>query len=374
MSQFKNIPYIPTADKLADLIFSRLKNIKVEAPKKSRYRRSDYSFYKTLYFRQFRTIFPELDEKLKNITESFPIIDDLHPFHRELIDVLYGIDNLRRALSRITNSRRSIASIKNDVTRKLGITKTAEEAKKVRTEAIGRIGSAIKNLESELNSLIEAKIQLSKVPDFNLFTKTIAFAGSPNAGKSSFVTLVSSGKPEIASYPFTTKELICGHKKFGFETIQLLDTPGLLDRPLGERNDIEIKSILALKHLADYIIFLYDPTIDASLTIEKQMNLHKDIKESFTETPILALINKRDAISPDQLASLQIKLGNIEAIATIESHTEELEQIITRVINEIPDRRLKEFQLKAKLKEKEDRSGHKEKIEWIFFDKKDNKN
>ena len=199
MSQFRKIPYIPTADKLADLVFSKLKRIRVDTPRKIKMRRSDLSFYKTLYFRQFRFIFPEFDTKLSNIANSFPFIDELHPFHKELIEVLFGIEKIRTSLSRIKNTRKSLRSIERDVSKKLGICEFAEEAKKIRREAIGRIGSTIKKIEQPLNDLIEAKIQLSKVPDFNLFEKTIVFAGAPNAGKSSYVKIVSTGKPEIAA-------------------------------------------------------------------------------------------------------------------------------------------------------------------------------
>ena len=76
LSQFKRIPRIPNSKELEDLIFSQLKKIKVEAPKGAKKRRSDYSFYKTLYFRQFRVIFPDLEERLQKIVDYFPIMDN----------------------------------------------------------------------------------------------------------------------------------------------------------------------------------------------------------------------------------------------------------------------------------------------------------
>ncbi len=371
MSEFKRIPHIPTSDKLADIIFSKLSKIRVDTPKHAKKKRSDTSFFKTLYFRQFRTLFPEIDERLISITESFPILDDLHPFYKELIEISFGIDKLRTSLSRINNSRKAIASIERDVSKKLGRSATASDAKSVRREAIGRVGSAINKLKEPLNDLIDAKVQLSKLPDFNLNEKTIAFAGAPNVGKSSFVTLVSTGKPEIASYPFTTKELVCGHRKHGFTAIQLIDTPGLLDRPLDERNLIEMKSILALKHLADAIVFLYDPTIEAPLTIEHQFNLHNDIKEKFPELPIYSFINKSDIITKERLEEVKEVVGELNVIATIESNKPQLEKIILNIIEKIPEKKLfvreKPILEDVEVKEKTDE------IEWIFFDN-DNEN
>ena len=219
--------------------------------------------------------------------------------------------------------------------------------------------------------LIEAKIQLSKVPDFNVYQKTIAFAGGPNAGKSSFVKIVSTGKPEIASYPFTTKELVCGHRKQGFEVIQLMDTPGLLDRPLNQRNTIEMRSILALKHLADYIIFLYDLTEDASLTPDQQINLKNEIKNSFSEIPIQEYINKSDITNEKSIKELQGKVGDIRSIATIESHINELEEIINQISPKIPDKRFlrPKYMEPPKIIEEEYKKEKDDEIEWIFFDK-----
>jgi len=369
MSQFKNIPYIPTSEKLTDLIFSKLKKIQVAPPKRGRKRRSDYSFYKTLYFRQFRFLFSELKDHLEHIAQSFPQIDELHPFHRELIDVLFGIEKLRTSLSRIRHTRKAIESIEVEVSRKLGHSKTAEEAKQIRNEALGRVGSALKKLKVPLDELIAAKIQLSKVPDFDLKQKTIAFAGGPNAGKSSFVKLVSTGRPEIASYPFTTRELICGHRRHQFESIQLVDTPGLLDRPLQERNQIEMKSILALKYLTDMIIFLFDPSKNATLTLEEQNNLFMEIKKAFPEIPITAFINKKDLIPKEQLPEIFAKIGEHALIATVEEHKNELETIIQNIVETMPETKL--FIAQEELKKPKKKKKKTDEIEWIFFDEED---
>ncbi|MBN1330021.1 MAG: 50S ribosome-binding GTPase [Candidatus Heimdallarchaeota archaeon] len=368
MSQFKSIPHIPTSDKLADIIFSKLKKIQLDPIKGNQKRRSDYSFYKTLYFRQFRYLFPEIENQLMTIVNNFPIIDALHPFHKELIDVLFGIEKLQTSLSRINNTRWALRSIEREVSKKLGNSSTADEAKKIRSETIGRVGSTLKKLSEPLDELIEAKIQLSKLPDFNLNEKTIAFAGPPNAGKSSFVKLVSTGTPEIASYPFTTKELICGHRKQQFTSYQLLDTPGLLDRPLNERNNIEMRSILALKYLADSIIFLYDPTEDAPLTLEHQQNLLQEIKEKFSEIPIYIFINKEDVLSKEQLAQVFRIIGKHPTITTLESNKLALEGIILDIFDKIPEKKLYTHQKKKIEPELEGKTKKENGVEWIFFD------
>ncbi|MHA1126401.1 MAG: NOG1 family protein [Candidatus Heimdallarchaeota archaeon] len=372
MSQFKRIPRIPTSKELEDLVFSQLKKIRVEAPRGAKKRRSDYSFHKTLYFRQFRIIFPDLEERLQKIVDYFPIMDELHPFHKELIDVLFGIEKLRIALGRISNTKYAISSIQREVNKKLGNAKTAAEAKRVRGETLGRLGSTIKKLREPIDILIEAKIQLSKVPDFDVTKRTIAFAGAPNVGKSSFVELTSTGTPEIASYPFTTKELNFGHRRQDFELIQLMDTPGLLDRPIHERNEIEMRSILALKYLTDCIIFLFDPSKDSPQTLEQQISLQKEIVETFPEIPMKSYINKGDILEKERIDDVKALVGDLPIISTMPEYLSTLEEIVLETIQEIPTKDWR-FKLPKKLIEPEEKikSKKSDKIEWIFFDEED---
>jgi nucleolar GTP-binding protein len=63
---------------------------------------------------------------------------------------------------------------------------------------------------------------------------TLCLVGSPNVGKSSLVRILSSGKPEVCSYPFTTRGILMGHIVSNHERFQVTDTPGLLTRDDGE--------------------------------------------------------------------------------------------------------------------------------------------
>ena len=64
---------------------------------------------------------------------------------------------------------------------------------------------------------------------------------------------------EVNHYPFTTKRIHVGH--FTFRRLQYQienDTPGLLDRPMENRNQIEMQAISALEHLGSLVLFLID--------------------------------------------------------------------------------------------------------------------
>jgi hypothetical protein len=108
-----------------------------------------------------------------------------------------------------------------------------------------RVVDLLNDLAPELDKLREVVLFLRRLPSLDPSLFTVVVAGAPNVGKSSFVRCVSTAKPEVAEYPFTTKQIHLGHIILRGDKIQVVDTPGLLDRPLSERNAIERQAVLA---------------------------------------------------------------------------------------------------------------------------------
>ena len=74
---------------------------------------------------------------------------------------------------------------------------------------------------------------LKKFPSIDQLSPCIVVCvGAPNVGKSAFISALSSGNMEVNHYPFTTKRIHLGHFTFRRLQYQMVDTPGLLDRPM----------------------------------------------------------------------------------------------------------------------------------------------
>ena len=84
----------------------------------------------------------------------------------------------------------------------------------------------------------------------------IGIIGKPNAGKSTFISSVSSAKSKIANYPYTTLHPVLGVIKKYDEEIVLADIPGLIEgahegKGLGDKFLAHIERCKIILHLLD---------------------------------------------------------------------------------------------------------------------------
>ena len=105
-----------------------------------------------------------------------------------------------------------------------------------------------------------------------------------------------------------------GYFKQRYQDFQLIDTPGLLDRPVEKRNMVEKKGIAALKYLALLIIFVFDPSEHCGFSQEAQMSLLKGIAKEFGEGKIVVYFSKRDIASGGQVEKAVKKIAGFALI------------------------------------------------------------
>jgi nucleolar GTP-binding protein len=213
----------------------------------------------------------------------------MNDFYKELTEIIAGIDKLKMSLGSLDWA----ASKVKEISRKyVGIMRKSPDPIAVRKQAYGRISSIVDDIDKDLRFLNDARNKLRNLPDVK-DEPTIVVAGYPNVGKSSFVSDTTGARPEIAQYPFTTKNITIGHFTFKRKRYQVIDTPGLLDRPLEERNDIERQAISALRHVGNVLLFILDPSETCGYTLTEQYNLLGEIKQ-LIKMPVLVAANKID--------------------------------------------------------------------------------
>jgi nucleolar GTP-binding protein len=251
-----------------------------------------------------------VSDNLENVVTTWPDFDTVDPFYRELADAVLrqstlarespegetlGVDAIRGSLSEVTWASRQIREIRSEYQTKLR-SADLETARKHRKQAFARIADILDEIEGDLLRIGAARDALKELPDIRPDEPAIVVAGYPNVGKSSFVNSVTRASNEIASYPFTTKGVQIGHFERARIRYQIIDTPGLLDRPDDERNDIERQAVSALEHLADAVVFLVDPSGDCGYPLDSQLELRDAVRDRFATrgVPVLTVCNKTD--------------------------------------------------------------------------------
>ncbi len=312
---FEKIPTVPTAEELLDKSFRRATRAK--RGKQILDRASKLKAEESMLL----TAANILSDNLVSIVRKFPSFDQMPPFYLELAEILVGVEEMKMNLASVQWAGNKI----HEMARKyVGMMRDSEDAKVVRKQAFGRISSIVDSIDGSLRFLNEARNKLKKLPDIGE-GPAIVVAGYPNVGKSSFVALVSSAKPEIASYPFTTRGLAVGHFTRNGIRYQVIDTPGLLDRPLEERNEIELQAISALKHVGKAVLYIIDPSETCGYTLEKQMHLLEEIKKEFA-VPMLVVANKIDISATVEGADMSMSTLTGEGVQEV---LEKLVEMVT---------------------------------------------
>jgi nucleolar GTP-binding protein len=277
----EDLPTTPTSAELIDKAFSR-------AARAGR-AKSGFEAQQSM----LQTAANIVSDNLENVVTSWPDFDDIDPFYYELVDALVGVDDLRQHLSEIGWASRKATDIREEYQSRFRNV-NADGAKKLRKQAFARLADIVEEIEDDLAAVGEARNTLRDLPDIRPDEPTIVVAGYPNVGKSSFVNAVTNARNEIAAYPFTTTEIRVGHIERDHVRYQLVDTPGLLDRPPEDRNEIESQAVSALEHLADAVLVLVDASGECGYPLDVQLELRDALEARFDDVPVLTVCNKSD--------------------------------------------------------------------------------
>jgi nucleolar GTP-binding protein len=181
--------------------------------------------------------------------------------------------------------------------------------KELKRAALGRMCTLMKRQDDSLKYLEQVRQHMSRLPSIDPTARSLLLCGHPNVGKSSLMNRLTRADVEVQPYAFTTKALYVGHMDHGYLRWQVIDTPGVLDRPLEERNTIEMQAITALAHLRACALYLVDVSERCGFTLAQQAELFHSVKPLFANKPVMVVANKTDAraltdLREDELATL----------------------------------------------------------------------
>jgi nucleolar GTP-binding protein len=231
-----------------------------------------------------------ISSMLDKIIKRYPSFEHMNIFQRELIDVIVGEDTLKHNLGALQWASNTVQKIKREYLQK--IRRNKKHALPLQKQCYARYVSVLKQIKENMAFLINARTQLIGLPAVDSQLFTVVLAGLPNVGKTSVLHALTGSEPEIQPYPFTTQGINVGYIEHQYSRIQVVDTPGLLDRPFSQRNKIEKQAISALTHVADIIVYIFDISETCGYSVNEQKHLLHDITQF--GLPVIVVNNKSD--------------------------------------------------------------------------------
>ncbi len=183
----------------------------------------------------------------------------------------------------------------------------------------------------------EVELELKLLADVGL-------VGFPNVGKSTLISVVSSAKPEIANYHFTTLVPVLGVVRVDEEqSFVMADIPGLIEGAsggvgLGHEFLRHVDRCRLIVHVVDVSGSEgRDPIQDFEIIGRELENWDADL----AKRPVIVAANKCDMATPEQLAAFRTYVEKkglelYEICAPISEGTQELVYAIARRLRELP--------------------------------------
>ena len=143
----------------------------------------------------------------------------------------------------------------------------------------------------EPGDAFEAELELKLLADVGL-------VGFPNAGKSTFLSVVSNARPEIADYAFTTLTPNLGVAKVDDGTLLIADIPGLIEgasegKGLGDDFLRHVERTAVLLHLIDVYS---DDVAESYKTIRDEL---KKYNPELADRPEVIALTKIEGLDED---------------------------------------------------------------------------
>lgn len=287
--------------------------------------------------KQLDALTKELTIPLRGYVKNFPECQQLHPYEQSLLELTLGPGTYEETLQRVDLLRKRILDFGKNCASVCAKSTSKREAEERLEEGVTKLEDMFKKHGKAVDDLKEIAKVLRAMPVVHPRTPTVCLVGAPNVGKSSLVRILSSGKPEVCNYPFTTRGISMGHFFVDSVRYQVTDTPGLLKRPDEERNNIEKLTLAALEHLPTAVLYVHDLTGECGTSVPDQLSIYRHVKALFSERPWLDVVSKADLLqeppveTPAEEAESYMLAGPVGALRVSVQTEQGLDELVRKV-------------------------------------------
>ncbi|DBA67859.1 TPA: hypothetical protein ACH3X2_014202 [Trebouxia sp. C0005] len=289
---FARLPMVPVSTEIIESALKRAGRIAANKKLKNEALKA-----RSRAAKQMDTLTKEVAVPLGTYMKGFPSVQRLHPFEQAMLELTWGTQTYEKVLTKVDSLRKSILEVGKGYAGRANKATTKAEATAICEEGFASVEKLYLKSGACVDELKLVAQKLRRLPVVDPALPVVALVGAPNVGKSSLVNVLSSGVPEVCDYPFTTRSIKMGHFYVNGQRHQVTDTPGLLKRPLSERNAMERLTLACLNHLPSSILFVLDLTAQCGTSVEDQLAIRQSLRESFPDKLWLDIISASDLLT-----------------------------------------------------------------------------
>ena len=202
----------------------------------------------------------------------------------------------------------------------------------------------------EAGETFEADLELKLLADIGL-------VGFPNAGKSTFLSVVSNAQPEIANYAFTTLTPNLGVAEIDGFNLLIADIPGLIEgasegKGLGDAFLRHVERTSVLLHLID----IYEENPDEQYRIIREEL--KKYQPELLDRPEIVALTKAEGMDAEmidfQISKLHKVAGDSQIFAISSSAHQGLKEVLRALRKQVEDFRNSQSEIDTNEEENED--------------------
>lgn len=202
----------------------------------------------------------------------------------------------------------------------------------------------------EAGETFEADLELKLLADIGL-------VGFPNAGKSTFLSVVSNARPEIANYAFTTLTPNLGVAEIDGFNLLIADIPGLIEgasegKGLGDAFLRHVERTSVLLHLID----IYEENPDEQYRIIREEL--KKYQPELLDRPEIVALTKAEGMDAEmidfQISKLHKVAGDSQIFAISSSAHRGLKEVLRALRKQVEDFRNSQSEIDTNEEENED--------------------
>ena len=186
----------------------------------------------------------------------------------------------------------------------------------------------------EAGQSLNLKLELKLLAD-------VGIIGLPNAGKSTLISVLSSVKPKIADYPFTTLIPNLGLVQApSSDPFVAADIPGLIEGAhkgagLGIKFLRHVERTRILVHLIDATTIRVDDPLKGFRTVNQELEMYSEV---LARKPQIVVLNKMDLPGTQNMANIFEEAAKAKKILRISAATGlGIEELKTQIINHLDD-------------------------------------